>query len=44
MTSATSTQTLIARHPFSHGMGGPAIEKLASLARVVGYSRNEVHQ
>jgi CRP-like cAMP-binding protein len=42
MTSATSTQTLIARHPFSHGMGGPAIEKLASLARVVGYSRNEV--
>jgi CRP-like cAMP-binding protein len=42
MTSSTSTQTLLARHPFTYGMGGPAIEKLASLARVVGYSRNEV--
>jgi CRP-like cAMP-binding protein len=42
MTAETSTQTLLARHPFTHGMGGPAIEKLAALARVVGFSRNEV--
>jgi len=42
MTAGTSTQTLLARHPFTTGMGGPAIEKLASLARNVGYARNEV--
>ncbi len=38
----TSIQTLLARHPFTHGMGGPAIEKLAQVARSVGYSRNDV--
>jgi CRP-like cAMP-binding protein len=42
MTAGTSTQTLLARHPFTNGMGGPAIEKLASLARTVGYARNDV--
>jgi CRP-like cAMP-binding protein len=42
MTAETSTQTLLARHPFTHGMGGPAIEKLAALARTVGFTRNEV--
>ena len=42
MTAGTSTQTLLARHPFTTGMGGPAIEKLATLARTVGYARNEV--
>ena len=42
MTANTSTQTLLARHPFTHGMGGPAIEKLASLARNVSFARNEV--
>jgi CRP/FNR family transcriptional regulator, cyclic AMP receptor protein len=42
MTADTSTQTLLARHPFTHGMGGPAIEKLASLARTVSFARNEV--
>jgi CRP-like cAMP-binding protein len=42
MTAETSTQTLLARHPFTTGMGGPAIEKLATLARTVGYARNEV--
>jgi CRP/FNR family transcriptional regulator, cyclic AMP receptor protein len=42
MATETSTQTLLARHPFTHGMGGPAIEKLASLARTVGFARNEV--
>ncbi len=42
MTAQTSTQTLLARHPFTFGMGGPAIEKLASLARNVGFARNEV--
>ena len=42
MTAETSTQTLLARHPFTTGMGGPAIEKLATLARPVGFARNEV--
>lgn len=42
MTAETSTQTLLARHPFTTGMGGPAIEKLAALARAVGFARNEV--
>ena len=42
MTLETSTQTLLARHPFTHGMGGPAIEKLAALARTVGFTRNQV--
>ena len=42
MTVETSTQTLLARHPFTTGMGGPAIEKLATLARAVGFARNEV--
>ena len=42
MTAEMSTQTLLARHPFTHGMGGPAIERLASLARTVGYARNDV--
>ena len=42
MTTETSTQTLLARHPFTTGMGGPAIEKLATLARPVGFARNEV--
>ena len=42
MTAETSTQTLLARHPFTYGLGGPAIEKMAGLARTVGFSRNEV--
>ncbi|HQR56800.1 MAG TPA: cyclic nucleotide-binding domain-containing protein [Burkholderiaceae bacterium] len=42
MTAQTSTQTLLARHPFTYGMGGPAIEKLATLARNVSFARNEV--
>jgi CRP-like cAMP-binding protein len=42
MTTVTSTQTLLARHPFTHGLGGPAIEKLAAMARSVGFAPNDV--
>ena len=42
MTAETSTQALLARHPFAHGFAPPIVEQLAALARKVGFEQNQV--